>query len=181
MKKIIILIVSLILFSISVILHVYSKNYTKIYFVYKDVKSLETIDEVKDYLKTNGIEYVIYNNKLTLKSSDMIFFDVYNDKCIIVKNDVMDAFETLDNKDYSLIRTEGIKVNGKILEKHSISKNNMIYIKYKDQYFAQNTLINYALPTIFLILGIAVLIGDIAMWSVNTKKEKLQEKTVDET
>lgn len=118
----------------------YGANYTEEYTVYKDIKTMNTVDEVKTYLKEKKLEYEISDNLLTIYKFDYVECKIVNENLQLVKSSHMEKFEELDTHNTSTITTKGVLKDNEIVEKYS-SFAFHDFIKIDNNYYIRPTLL----------------------------------------
>ena len=145
-----------------------TNNYTESYRIYEEMKSFSTVTEVKEYLFKANEEYIIKNNKLSLKKHS-IEFDIYPnfENCEIVVNKQMQMFEMLDQENYSSVKTEGKIIKGSgIIEKYTIKSSGKTYVKFNGKYSVKTY--TFLIPTSAFLCGSVLLF--ICYGTYNKKK-----------
>ncbi len=165
--------------SLMLLLHsaamIYGIDYTDEYNVFKRVKSLSTVSDVRMYLQNLKLEYTVTGNSITLKEYKHVSFSVNSDNTCKINADVyMNNFERLDNEDLSVAQINGILVNDNISETITIEQEDKIYSRKNNHYYVSDQ--SYRFPmtiSIFVLLASSItFMVDIILSLAKSPKEK---------
>lgn len=158
----------------------YGENYTEAYMIYKDLSSLNSIEEIEAYLVSNNHSYKINKNTLTLRDYEDIKFVLENNNVsgtIIACNECV-MLSKLDEKDYEMIAVEYfIADEGEWVERIYFKQDNNVYSKVNDNYYINFTFKYDSLALISCIISVCTLSYSIGgfLFDLFQKKNKHQE------
>lgn len=132
--------------------------YSYEYQIYRNVKELQNVDDVRNELQDLKVEYTLKDNRLSLKEYDNIIFDVLDDKsCKIASNYVMQNFEKLDGDSVVNLTINGNLEDGKINETIKLVNEGNTFIKHNGEYYIK-TPVNVGFLIVFAVIFVASII-----------------------
>jgi len=159
-------------------LNSYGENYTKEYTTYKQVASIQKLDELRSKLQELNLEYSIKDSTLAIKNNSLVSFDIKNDDtCYINHNEFIKSFKKLDEEDRSVVEIYGISENGKIKEKIVFKDvSETAFTKMDNEYFAKSVFASFVLIMVaaaFAVVSFTLLLIDLFIYLKKRKKQRI--------
>ena len=154
----------------------YVKNITTDYIHYKTYSEETSVEQLKDRLSQDFVNYIIYDNRLTLKDSKYVCFDIAEDgSCKVVLTPEMEACKKLDSNNYSEVKTISKIENAKVYEERKLEVGTKIYTCYNGQYKMDYT----SVPSIINLIGVCISCCLFITTAVIKSKETKKIKSVE--
>ena len=157
-------------------------DYTKEYNIYKEIKDITSLDELRETLQNKKVKYTISSHNLSLSDYKNISFSrqITDNSWKINSNKVMENFTKLDSEDLSIVIISGELHEGKFVEKISISNNGYTFTKLNDNYYyKQDSFIYTVCSSLCISLSMIITIANISKAVKKRNTLKSEEKTSD--
>ena len=148
-------------------------NKTDEYSLYKSIKSINTLTDLKEELNERQVLYSIENNVLTLNDYSLSFSKQDNNMWQLDANTTMEKFETLDKEDFSVVSVHTKLVEDKIKEEISIKEMGIKYTKIDNNYFT-NDISYYCARIVLMSLILIILIFILIIFIKKSRKVKVE-------